>query len=460
MATFKAEVYAHQKRADGTWNIKIRVTHKKKKKYLSTPYYVYKEDLTRTLKLKNQHYIDECDKIIRKYRTILDRLGERANQMSVEQISDYIINSQEDYFDLDVIQYGRDIAKTMHDSGHHGNALTYEISINNLIRFVGREKISIREISVNFINGWIKWIREQPAPSSKEKGGRAQSMYPGILRAIYNRAKREFNDEEAGIIRIPFSPFSRIDLPRIPLSRKRALDPDKIKAIASLPYTEITQPGNNRFNLAKDVYILSFCLIGMNAVDLYYCSEYKNGILTYNRTKTKNRRADHAEISIKIQPEIKPLFDKYRDKEGKRVFNFYHHYSSVDAFTAAINGCDRIENGKRRIVGLKRIGNLLGVDDLEFYSARHTWATIATNYAKVDKYTVHTALNHVDDKMRVTDIYISKNWDVIDEANRKVIDFLKLDINSTEEPISENMKNKLLLKQNVKQKYKQKPSDR
>lgn len=24
MATFKAEVYAHQKRADGTWNIKIQ----------------------------------------------------------------------------------------------------------------------------------------------------------------------------------------------------------------------------------------------------------------------------------------------------------------------------------------------------------------------------------------------------------------------------------------------------
>ena len=58
MATFKAEVYAHQKRSDGTWNIKIRVTHQKKKKYLPTPYYIYKEDLTRGYKIKNQHYID------------------------------------------------------------------------------------------------------------------------------------------------------------------------------------------------------------------------------------------------------------------------------------------------------------------------------------------------------------------------------------------------------------------
>ena len=36
MATFKAEVYAHQKRADGTYNIKIRVIHQKRKKYIPT----------------------------------------------------------------------------------------------------------------------------------------------------------------------------------------------------------------------------------------------------------------------------------------------------------------------------------------------------------------------------------------------------------------------------------------
>lgn len=37
MATFKAEVYAHQKKKDGTYNIKIRVTHNGEKRYLATP---------------------------------------------------------------------------------------------------------------------------------------------------------------------------------------------------------------------------------------------------------------------------------------------------------------------------------------------------------------------------------------------------------------------------------------
>ena len=48
MATFKAEVYAHQKKQDGTYNIKIRVTQNQKKRYLATPWFVTKDDLTRS----------------------------------------------------------------------------------------------------------------------------------------------------------------------------------------------------------------------------------------------------------------------------------------------------------------------------------------------------------------------------------------------------------------------------
>ena len=131
---------------------------------------------------------------------------------------------------------------------------------------------------------------------------------------------------------------------------------------------------------------------------------------------------DKAEISVKIEPEIQALVDKYRDPSGERVFKFYKMYSSMDTLSAAINK------------GLKKIGNLLGIDDLEFYAARHSWATIAANDAGVDKYTVHTALNHVDDSMRVTDIYIRKSWDPIDKANRQVLDLLDLSIN-VDEPV-------------------------
>ena len=423
MATFKAEVYAHQKKADGTYNIKIRVTHKQRKKYLATPWYVCKEDLTRSLKLKNQRYIDMVDDVIKRYRTICNNVGEGLDNMSVEQIVELITaKKEEEHFTLDIVAYTRAYIQKLFDMGRTGNAKAYQVAINSMVKFVGRESVDISEITVKFLNDWIRWIGEQTARKNCKKGGRAQSLYLAEVRAMYNRAKREFNDEEAGVIRIPFSPFAKVDIPKAPITRKRALTVEQMRELAKVPYTSILQTGCNRYNLAKDVFLLSFLLIGMNAVDLYNATDYENGRITYQRTKTRYRRADGAEISIRIEPEAQALFDKYKDPTGKRVFKFYKLYSSMNGFSVALNK------------GLKKIGNLLGIDDLEFYAARHTWATIATNDAEVDKYTVHTALSHVDENMRVTDIYIRKSWDNIDRANRKVQDLMKWDLSEVTEP--------------------------
>ena len=84
-----------------------------------------------------------------------------------------------------------------------------------------------------------------------------------------------------------------------------------------------------------------------------------------------------------------------------------------------------------------------------FHCARHTWATIASNEAGVDKYTVHTALNHVDENMRVTDIYIAKSWDSIDAANRKVLDYVKLSLDDVTEKKYIPKNKRVLPKQNL-----------
>jgi integrase len=158
--------------------------------------------------------------------------------------------------------------------------------------------------------------------------------------------------------------------------------------------------------------MLSFCLWGTNAIDLYECTDYKDGRIIYNRKKTKNRRDDGAKISIKVEPEIMPLVEKYRDKTGKRVFCFYQMYSNSATFNSTI--------GK----GLQRMREEIGIDNLIFYSARHSFATIAVNDVGIDKYKVHQMLNHVDGEMKITDIYVRKSWKPMDEANRKLLDFV------------------------------------
>ena len=48
--------------------------------------------------------------------------------------------------------------------------------------------------------------------------------------------------------------------------------------------------------VALDTFILSFAMMGMNLCDLYASAPPKDGVLRYNRSKTRNRRADHAEM--------------------------------------------------------------------------------------------------------------------------------------------------------------------
>ena len=433
MVTFKAVVYKHHKKEDGTYNVKIRIIHNREQRRIATTYFVTKEDLTKGLKIKNQAIVDELELLIKKYRNSCTALGERIKEFDVDRVVKFIENIDKDKkgFQLDMISYGREKIKELQAKGREGNAKTYNVMLNSLEDFLGRPLLDVAEVNVKFIKNYVSWLEAKPARPKREKGERAVGLYLSNLRALHNMAKADYNDEDSGIINIPFSPFKNYSVPKPPVTRKRAVSSDTIKAMTALPYEAVIQPGFNRFNLAKDIFLLSFGLVGMNTVDLYNCNTIKADRITYNRTKTRNRREDKAEISIRIEPQIMPLVEKYRDKTGKRVFNFYHHYVNADTFGTAVNR------------GLKKIGELdaIKVDDLEFYAARHSWATIAVNQVKIDKFTVHAALNHVSDEdMKVTDIYIDKDYSLIDEANSKLLKFIKFKLGSVQEPLYEKKK--------------------
>ena len=88
--TFKPVIYADNKRQDGTYNVKIRVTHRRQTLKLSTNMYVAAHQMTRALKLKDQSIIDEAKRIIDNWRAIVGRLGAAADVMTVRQVVDYI----------------------------------------------------------------------------------------------------------------------------------------------------------------------------------------------------------------------------------------------------------------------------------------------------------------------------------------------------------------------------------
>ena len=418
MATFKAEV--QNKRADGTYNVRIRVTHNRQIRRISTNLYVTAKDLTiKSLKIKNIKILKDAEFLVQECREVCNDLGFELFNIPIEDLVEKLKSRLQggEKFYLDFMQYTRDKASGM----KKGTGDTYLSVLNSLKRFTKRESLDISEINTNFLREFERFIatepsqrgynRKKPSKESVAKGGRAVSKYLSCVRAIYNMAKDEFNDEERGIIKIPFYPFKKYKLKPIPKTRKRALSVTSIQQIIDLPYEkEIVGGRTSLFNLAKDCFILSFALIGMNSADMFLSGLSENNIITYNREKTESRRTDGAEMRVRIENYIMKLMDKYKD--DNKLFRFHRHYVNPKIFNAAINK------------GLKRIGEQIGINNLEFYAARHSWATIARSSAVgIDKYTVHEGLNHAPDKdMKVTDIYIDRDWSVIWEANKKVLD--------------------------------------
>ncbi|SEM75635.1 hypothetical protein SAMN05216436_10795 [bacterium A37T11] len=57
---------------------------------------------------------------------------------------------------------------------------------------------------------------------------------------------------------------------------------------------------------------------------------------------------------------------------------------------------------------------------------RHTFASIARNKARQSKDDVAMALNHVDNARKTTDIYIEKDWSILDDLQEVVLKLVGL----------------------------------
>ena len=65
----------------------------------------------------------------------------------------------------------------------------------------------------------------------------------------------------------------------------------------------------------------------------------------------------------------------------------------------------------------------IGIDYIQFYSARHSFATIARNECDISKDDISLCLNHSDGKT-ITDTYINRDFSRIDKVISKVADYV------------------------------------
>ena len=189
-------------------------------------------------------------------------------------------------------------------------------------------------------------------------------------------------------------PFRRLDLSIEP-TKKRDLKVEELREVFSANVKE-------KDRKLLDAFKVMFLLIGINVNDLYNLTRDNivDGRLEYKRLKTGKQ------YSILIQPEVIEIMNRYPGKD--RLFSFCEHYANASSFAMVTN------------ILLKKIRA-----GLTTYYARHTWATLAFKLG-VPKDTISLALGH-SFGARVTGTYINADLSRVDEANRKVIDYVLYD---------------------------------
>lgn len=412
MATVSAKVFEHHKKADGTYNVKICVQHKRLRKYLDTTHFVVRKQLTKDFKVKDPFIADKVEKQLRDYRKMISELDERLDYFTAESLRNYLSDKDDD---IDFIKFCDQHIEHLRKEKRTGTANNHRKIRNSLVDYFNRTSVSIKEINSNMLMAYERYMRSERTMirvnqlgnevTTREKGLSDSGLHNQMrdLRTLFNAARDHYNNEDLGIYRIKRYPFKKYKVGSPPLTKKRNNTLEQVLAIRDC----VTKPGS-RAELAKELYMLSFYLCGMNAVDLYQITErdIKNGRLDYNRSKTQGKRKDNAFISIKIVDEAKPLLEKYLGKLRER-------YSSANALNWAL--CK----------GMEQIRKFTRIPELTLYWARHTFANTARNDCRMSKDDVALALNHVDEGNRTTDIYIAKDWKIVDDVQRKVITQLR-----------------------------------
>ena len=181
---------------------------------------------------------------------------------------------------------------------------------------------------------------------------------------------KEYNDEELGIIKIK-NPWGKIVIPKADIPEKRAISASMLRKFFNVV------PDRSRFThplmeLGQDVALISFCMCGLNAVDIFNAEkgQYVDGIFHYERRKTRNSRSDKGYFEVRVPEFLKPTFEKYLSKnvDSPWLFEFHERLSTSDSFCANVN------------IGIKQIWEKVDPNYKEsLYAFRHSWATIAQN---------------------------------------------------------------------------------
>lgn len=394
----------HKPKKDGTYPLKLSVTHNRKVKYVLLDLFLHEEEWN----IKDQLVTSDH----KQYRTINSWLEDQYN-LAKAVITDMKLRVDSARFQ--VADYADAINAKMHAKEPHKETFCerfmkfaslkkdstrklYESTLDKIKAFKkNAERLYFEDITKDWLTEFDSFLAKNADPNKKNSRNYC-NIHLRNIRAVFNNA---IDDEITS-----FYPFRTFKI-KAAETEKRSLDVKQLRELFNYPVEEYQRE-------YLDMFKLMFFLCGINSADLFHLKELKDGRAVFNRAKTGKL------YSIKVEPVAMEIIERWRGKNYLLDVcdRYKDHLEFVRHMDHELKKIGKVERKGRG--GKKTITPLF--PELSTYWARHTWATLAAEIDIPDA-TISRGLGHMPEN-KTTEIYIRRNRKKVDNANRKLIDWV------------------------------------
>lgn len=283
----------------------------------------------------------------------------------------------------------------------------YEMTLRKMGGYCDVGSLRFADISVGWLRDFEHWLGATCSVNTR-------GIHLRNIRAIMNAAIDE------GVMPADLYPFRRFKIKKEE-TMKRSLSVCDLRRLRDYP----CEGWQRKY---VDVFMLSFYLAGINLVDLMGLPPLgADGVIRYRRSKTG------VLCQLSVPPEARAIIERYRGerhllwfgerlKPGAEGWHDWLHRFNEGLQKVGPSGYMYVRRkgqcgGKQRV----KVYNAL-FPELTSYWARHTWATLAAEIDVPDA-VIDAALGHRS-ACRMADIYIRRDARKVDEAVRRVIEYV------------------------------------
>lgn len=396
-----------KRKDEGEYYVYVGLSHKTSRTLIATPYTIAEEYVKGGKIINRAKYAEIYNREILKYEERLAKIVS-PEHLDVKTIKDILTASTTEK--EDVVEFFSNAEKVVAKIAQYPqkirSAKIYGCYIQIFKGYLGRDKLYTFEMTRKMMQGYIDHL------SNQGKSPATITNYISAVKVVFNRIKDEYNDYDLGIINIKNDPFRKLQMPQlVGSSGHKALSVEDIRKIITCKYAE-HKCRERTFAKGVDYFLLSFYLLGINPVDMYNLKkdQLQNGRITYSRRKTQ-RRVGGSEISIPVCSEAMEIIERHKGK-GEMLLDMRDNHTRVEGVVRTVGTA---------LDALHQLAELeIDKDNFTWYSARHTWASIAANDCHFSDAEVARALNHQSEH-KVTRGYIRPDWSLLDRMNDAVL---------------------------------------